>query len=128
MTLTVESLRDQGAFTGPPVKREITWTVGEQEYKGDVYVRRLSYHSAVTDVQSLNGGGDIGAARIAHCIVDEAGKPIFTLADVTGVNADGSPVLDEDGNERGALCSELSLALLVAISEVNQLGKTDAPS
>lgn len=118
MRLTVDALRAEGGFTGPPEKREIQW-------KGntfDVYVRRLSYQTAVTDLYSLAGRGDLAAHRIAHCICDENGKPIFTVADITGVNPDGNPVM-VDGIERGALDGELSMALLSVIGEVNELGK-----
>lgn len=128
MKLSVESLRAAGGFTGPPVKREVTWEVDGNEYTADVYVRRLSYHSAVTDVLSIDSGSDLAANRIANCIVDENGKAVFSVSDITGFFPDGEPVLDEDGQERGALCSELSIALLGLIAEVNHLGKKPAAS
>lgn len=130
MQLTVDSLRAQGGFTGAPVKREIEWTIGDETYRADVYVRRLSYFSAVTDASALSSHGDLAAARIAHCIVDETGKPVFKVSDITGVDENGGPVMDidEDGElvERGQLNSSLGTALLVAISEVNDLGKSRA--
>ncbi|WP_366525633.1 phage tail assembly chaperone family protein, TAC, partial [uncultured Microbulbifer sp.] len=39
MELTIESLQEQGAFSGPPVERAITWKQGEQELTATVYVR-----------------------------------------------------------------------------------------
>jgi len=124
MKLNVDELARSGGFSGAPVKREIKW----KEYVFDVYVRRLSYHSAISDVKAVAGNGDIAAARIAGCIVDEDGKPVFTVADITGVNEDGSPVLTEDGEERGALDADLATELLMAISEVNGLGKSKTAS
>ena len=130
MSLSLDSLKQQGGFTGAPVKREIEWNIGEETYKADVYVRRLSYFSAVTDANALVSHGDLAAARIAHCIVDESGKPVFKVSDITGVEDDGKPVMDvgEDGElvERGQLNSSLGTALLVAISEVNEMGKKKA--
>lgn len=128
MKLDIEELAKSGGFAGAPVKREIKW----KEYVFDVYVRRLSYHSAISDVKAVAANGDIAAARIAACIVNEDGKPIFTVPDITGANDDGSPVMskDDDGNlvERGALDADLATELLVAISEVNGLGKSKTTS
>src|SRR5690554_3475275 len=105
MTLTLDSLKEQGAFTGAPVEKEITWTSGGGEHTATVYVRRLSYSAAVSDITSK----DAIAGRIATSIVDEAGKPVFTVADVTG----------EADPERGPLCRDLTLELLRVIGEVN---------
>ncbi len=130
MELSVESIRASGGFTGAPIKREITWEQGGESYTADVYIRRLSYYSAITDAQSLAGHGDLAANRISQCVCDEHGKPIFKVSDVTGAHEDGSPVMDidEDGNEteRGALSHALTFALLTAIGEVNELGKPTA--
>ena len=130
MELSVESLRGSGGFTGAPVKREVTWESGGESYTADVYVRRLSYYTAVTDVYAIAGKGDLGAGRIASCICDAEGKPIFKMSDITGMYEDGTLVMDEDpeGNpvERGALDDALAMALLVVIGEVNELGKPKA--
>lgn len=128
MKLTVDGLRENGGFTGAPVKREVEWTVSGNTYKADVYVRKLSYSTAISDASAVIGGGDFAAARIAHCIVDEKGEPIFKVSDITGINEDGSPVLDESGEPRGQLNDSLGTALLVIISEVNGLGKTKGES
>lgn len=110
-TLTLDSLSKVGAFTGRPVQKEISWTQGDKEYSATVYVRPLGYQSAVADI--LAAGQDAVAARIASSICDEQGEPVFTVADITG---EASP-------DRGALDGALTVALLVAIHEVNNLGK-----
>jgi len=125
MKLSVDSLRESGSFAGAPVKREVSWTVEGEVLTADVYVRRLSYASAVNDIQALANDGDLGAARIATCIVDEDGNAVFRIADVTGFEDDGKPVINDDGEERGGLISSLVTGLLVLIGEVNGLGKLD---
>lgn len=113
MSLTVDSLNKMGAFSGAPVKKQVTWKQGEEELTVDVYVRRLSYKTAVSDIRSINGHTDAIAGRIANCICDEKGKAVFTPEDITG----------ESDNERGPLDHNLTMALLNVIGEVNQLGK-----
>jgi hypothetical protein len=126
LKLTAETVQEKGGFTGQPVKREISW-------KGDtydVYVRRLSYRSAVDDARAYGQGASaIAAHRIANCIVDENGQPIFSVEHITGVKEDGSPVMiEKDGEqiERGAMDDDLATALMLVISEVNNLGKKRA--
>lgn len=114
MRLSIDSLKELGAFTGAPVEREITWKQGDRELKATVYVRPLSYSSAVSDLQALSGKVDGVAGRIAASICDEHGKPVFTPGDITG----------EADPERGALDGNLTVALLGVIAEVNNLGKT----
>jgi len=114
MKLTLESLKGAGAFTGRPIEKEITWKQGEQELTATVYVRPLGYYTATSDLLASAGKQEGVAGRIAASICDEDGKPVFTPADITG---EGDP-------ERGALDGALTIALLVAISEVNNLGKT----
>lgn len=118
MQLSIESLVGIGAFTGAPVSREIVWKIGEQEYKADVFVRPLSYHSAVADLKSMAENRDAIAARIAVSIVDEHGKPVFQAADITG---DADP-------DRGPMDGNLVWALLAAIADVNGLGKQPVPT
>lgn len=112
MDINLNSLSEMGAFTGAPVKKDITWTQNGTECTGTVYVRLLSYHSAVNDVLSINGKTDLLAGRIAASICDAEGKPVFTPQDITG----------EADPERGALDGNLTMALLTAIGEVNGLG------
>lgn len=114
MILSIDSLTEMGAFTGAPVEREIKWRQGETELTATVFVRPLSYKSAVADLNSINQKADPLAGRIAASIVDAKGQPVFTPADITG---DADP-------ERGALDGNLTIALLAVIAEVNHLGKT----
>lgn len=115
--MNVKDLKGQGAFIGAPVPKEIEWE-GEngEKHQATAYVRKLGYKAAVYDVQAAQGLFDGIAGRIAACICDEDGKPVFTPGDVTG----------EADPERGALNRSLTLALLNAIGEVNSLGKNQS--
>ena len=42
-----------------------------------MWVRRLSYQSAVGDIQAIKTDGELAAARIASCIVDHRGELVF---------------------------------------------------
>ena len=117
MKLTLDALKQAGAFTGRPVEKEITWKQGGKELTATVYIRPLGYYTAMTDVMAAHGHIDGVAGRIAASICDEEGKPVFTPADITG----------EADPERGALDGQLTIALLLAIQEVNDLGKTSSP-
>lgn len=118
MDFNLKSLNEAGAFAGAPVKMPIKWKIGKTEHKADVYVRRLSYHTAVSEVMAYRTAQDGMAARIAGCIVDEKGVPVFTIEDITGV---ANP-------DRGALDHRLTMELLRVIGEVNDLGKpTSSP-
>lgn len=114
MELSIAALKEVGAFTGAPVEREITWKQGEREITATVYVRPLSYQAAVADLAAMAGRVDAVAGRIAACICDAEGKPVFTPADITG----------EADPERGPLSAELTMALLSVIGEVSGLGKS----
>lgn len=119
MDLTLDCLKKQGAFTGALVKRDVTWTnpAGET-HTATVYVRPMSYHTALMDIHASKGRVDGAAGRIAASICDKDGKPIFTPEIVTG----------EADPERGPLDGNLTLSLLEVIGEVNRLGKTRTPS
>ncbi|NBA95505.1 phage tail assembly chaperone family protein, TAC [Pseudomonas sp. R5(2019)] len=114
MKLNIETLSSIGAFTGRPVEREIKWLQGGQEIVATVFVRPLGYQTAVNDVLSATGKVETYAGRIAASICDEEGRPVFAVADITG---------DADPN-RGALDGNLTVALMMVIAEVNNLGKT----
>ena len=116
MQLSIETLKSIGAFTGAPVEKEIKWKQGEEEYTATVFIRPLSYRSTVSDLQAASDKKDPVATRIASCVCDAEGKPIFTTDDITG---DADP-------ERGALDGNLAMALLSAIAEVNFMGKTES--
>lgn len=114
VNLSIESLKKVGAFTGRPIEKEIKWTQNGEEFTATVFVRPLGYQSAVSDLMAATGKQDGLAGRIAASICDEEGKPVFKPEDITG-EADG---------DRGALDGALTYALLAAITEVNNLGKT----
>lgn len=114
MKLTLENLKKNGAFTGRPVEKEITWKQSGEEITATVFIRPMGYHAATSDVLAIGGKIDGVAGRIAASVCDEDGKPVFTVADITG----------EADPERGSLDGNLTIALLVAIQEVNDLGKT----
>ena len=105
MDLNIDNLKNIGAFTGAPVKKEITWKHGGDDITASVYVRRLSYQGAVDEISAAKNKQDPVACRIASCICDAEGKPVFTPADITG----------ESDPERGPLDGNLVLALLAAI-------------
>ncbi len=113
MKLTLEDLKEAGAFTGAPVEKEITWKQGDAELTATVYVRPLSYMAAVSDLRAIAGKADGVAGRIAASIVDEQGRPVFTPGDITG----------EADPDRGPLDGNLTIALLAVINEVNNTGK-----
>jgi hypothetical protein len=114
MSLSLDSLKSMGAFTGAPVEKEIEWEAGGKKFKATVFVRPFSYATAAADLLAAQTNRDILASRIASSIVDKDGKPIMTVAHITG----------EADPELGPLDGALSMALLNAIAEVNGLGKT----
>lgn len=114
MDLTVDNLKKINAFTGAPVKKSITWQgANGKEYTATVYVRTLSYISAVSDIRSMAQNKDLLPGRIAACICDKDGKPVFKPEDITG----------EADPERGPLDENLGVALINVIAEVNGLGE-----
>lgn len=115
MQLSIDSLKQMGAFTGAPVQKEISWKKGDEEFTATVFVRPLSYISTVSDLTSAHYKADPVAGRIAACICDAEGKAVFTPADITG----------EADPERGPLDGNLTMALLAVLGEVNgSAGKT----
>lgn len=133
MQLTVDQLAAANGFAGGAVKREVTWTREDGEtFTFDVYVKKLSYHTLVSDIQAFTKGTDVTAERLVRCIVDESGAPVFRLCDITGYHDDGTPVMAKNENgemvERGALDQNLAWALLEVIGEVNKLGKKQPPT
>ena len=113
MKLTLDTLKSKGAFTGRPVPKDITWKQGDEEITATVFIRPLGYFSAKSDLLAYNGKIDNVAGRIAASVCDENGVPVFTPEDITG----------EADPDRGALDGNLTIALLVAIQQVNDLGK-----
>lgn len=106
-------LQNEALYIGKPVKKEIKWMRGDEEITAIIYVKPLSYQSAVGDLTAVANDGDVTAQRIAESVVDENGDTVFTAGDIDGT---ANP-------ERGAISSSLTIALLNAIGEVNGLGK-----
>lgn len=116
--MSLEVLAGLGAFSGAPVEKTVTWKQGAKEVSAVVYVRRLGYQSAVSDLKAGLAQSDPVAGRIAACICDQEGKPIFRPEDITG----------EADPARGPLDGNLTMALLAAIADVNDLGKAQPDS
>lgn len=127
MKLTLDALKGAGSFTGRPVEKEIKWRQNGAQLIATVFVRPLGYQTAVSDVLSFNGKQDSIAGKIAASICDESGNPVFTSPmDITHGPLDPVELgKDPESTKRlGSLDGALSVALLVAIQEVNDLGKT----
>lgn len=127
MKLTLDALTSAGSFTGRPVEKEISWLQDGKKLTYTVYVRPLGYQTAVNDVLSFNGKHDTIAGKIAASICDEHGNPVFSSPlDITHGPLDPAELeKDPESTARlGALDGALSVALLLAIQEVNDLGKT----
>ena len=98
MKLTLDTLKESGAFTGRPVEKEVKWKGRDgKEHIATVFVRPMGYHTTKADLLAYNGKSDPVAERIAGNICDEEGKPIFTAADILGTASE----------ERGARLSLL---------------------
>lgn len=130
MHLSVDALKKMNGFAGGPVLKKVRWEQDGETYEADVHVRRLSYHTVVSDLQNFGQSQSlIAAKRLTLCLCDEVGAPIFSVADITGINEDGTPIMvkdDETGEmvERGAMNSNLVNALLTLVGEVSGLGKS----
>lgn len=119
MKLSIETLAANGGFVSKrAVEKEIGWQHEGQEFKAIVNVLPMSYVTVRSDHFARQIQGDALAARIACCIVDEEGAPVFTVGDVTG----------EADPERGPMSRELTNELLRVIGEVSGLGKALASS
>ncbi|MCK5444683.1 MAG: phage tail assembly chaperone family protein, TAC [Rhodospirillaceae bacterium] len=138
MKLTVANLRKQGGFTGGPVKRTVEWThvefdeetgeeVKRETVSADVWVRPMSYHTAVEDVRVVREGVEaLTTHRLMLCVCHDDGSPVFQESDITGYDEEGKPIMVKRGGklkEQGALNSELSNALMMLVYEVSGLGK-----
>lgn len=130
MEFTVESLKKAGGFAGGLVKREVEWEFNGEIVKADVWIRPMSYHTAVKDILAINEGVDLTANRLAMCVCHEDGSPVFQVSDITGLDKDGKPIMvKEKGKmvERGPLNKDISDALMTHVSEVSGLVKMRQP-
>jgi hypothetical protein len=83
MQLTLDTLKETGAFTGRPVEKEIKWKGRDgKEHIATVYVRPMGYHTTKAELLAYNGKSDPIAERIAAHICDQDGAPVFTAADI----------------------------------------------
>lgn len=127
MKLSIDTLKSTGSFTGRPVEKEITWKQGEQVLTATVFVRPLGYQAAVSDVLSAGGKQkDNIAGRIAAAICDEDGNTVFSPLDITHGPLDPAELANDPQSTKrlGALDGNLTVALMLAINEVNNMGKT----
>lgn len=106
--LSINDLKTAGQFVGQPELKTIAWSHDGEDFEADVYVRKLSYKSAITDALSKSTE-DILAARIAACVCDAKGQAIFTAEDIKG----------EADKDRGPMASGLFMALSNAVGEAN---------
>ncbi|SDI39752.1 phage tail assembly chaperone family protein, TAC [Pseudomonas abietaniphila] len=111
MDLSIASLQAAGAFIAPPVKKEITWHANGKAQTATVYVLQESFISLTQRWDAQDRGGDLAAQRIASCITNKDGVPVFTVDDIVGSAEAG----------HGPLCAELAIVLLAAIGDVNKV-------
>lgn len=115
MNLSISKLKEMGAFAPTQlVKESVTFNNGQEDVTFEVYIRPLSYKTALSEIVASRDSQDALAARIAASVCDEDGNAVFTVGDITG----------ESDPERGALSSELTMALLEVIGRVSGLGKS----
>ena len=122
MELSLATLKSSKAFSSKPVKKTIVW--GEHTF--DTYVRPISFQTAMGDITSVaENGTHFLACRIAASLCDADGKAVMTPWDITGevIYDDAGKVVQGDP-ERGAMDGELVKLLLIAINEVQNVGKT----
>jgi hypothetical protein len=112
MDLSLDNLKKSKAFTSRPVEKTIEWKKDGDVHKFTTFVRPLSYQTAIGDI-AAHRGADPLASRIAASICDAEGRAVFTVADITG----------EADPEKGALDPDLTNLLLIAIGEVQNVGK-----
>jgi hypothetical protein len=115
--ISLNDLKQRMAFVGAPVLKTVKYTHDDEELEFDVYIRKLSYQSAMNDSDSFKDKpNSFVAGRIASCVLDEQAKPLFESVDqILGIG---------DYAESGALNDRLTFALFSAVTEVNSTGKS----
>lgn len=114
MDLNVNSLKEMGAFAPVGLSKEtVEWQQDGETLSATVYVRPLSYKTAVSEIVASREHTDALAARIAASVCDAEGVPVFSVGDITG----------EADPERGPLNHALTLALLEVIGRASGMGK-----
>ena len=117
MDLSIQSLQAAGAFSPPPVKKDIVWHVAGKPQKATIYIRQESFVELTERWKEQDKGADFLATRIAANILKKDGTPVFTVEDVVGSEATG----------HGPLSAELTIVLLNSISEANGAGQAEKP-
>lgn len=117
MDLSIQALTAAGAFSPPPVKKDITWHSAGKPQKATIYIRQESFVELTERWKEQDKGADFLATRIAANVLKKDGTPVFTVADVVGTEEAG----------HGPLSAELTIVLLNAISEANGAGGAEKP-
>ena len=117
MDLSIQALKAAGAFSPPPVKKDIAWHSGGKPQKATIYIRQESFVELTERWKEQDKGHDYLATRIAANVLKKDGTPVFTVEDVVGSEASG----------HGPLSAELTIVLLNAISEANGAGHGENP-
>lgn len=117
MELNIKTLMAAGAFSPPPVKKDIVWHAAGKPQKATVYIRQESFVELTERWKQQDNGADVIATRIATNILKKDGTPVFTVEDVVGSEASG----------HGPLSAELTIVLLNAISDANGVSKDGQP-
>ncbi len=117
MDLSIQALKAAGAFSPPPIKKDIVWHSAGKAQKATIYIRQESFVELTERWKEQDKGGDFLATRIAANVLKKDGTAVFTVEDVVGSEASG----------HGPLSAELTIVLLNAISEANGTGQADNP-
>jgi len=98
-----------------PVPKTIEWEQNGQTHKTQVYFKPLSWQAVFTAISEQEGGQSAPDAAIARnlaaSLCDKDGQTLYTAAQIQG----------EGGK---TLCTALITALMIAMNEVNNAGKT----
>ncbi|STU50401.1 Uncharacterised protein [Klebsiella pneumoniae] len=94
MQLTLDTLKETGAFTGRPWKKKLSGKAVTGKSISQPYVRPMGYHTTKAELLAYNGKSDPIAERIAAHICDQDGAPVFTAADILGTATPDRGALD----------------------------------
>lgn len=83
-----------------------------KEHNVDVYMKPLPFHLTLREQnkEDEDGMADLVAARVAHCICDEDGNPIFTKEQVKGT-------------AEKSISAEMAITLTNLVSEFNGMSE-----
>ena len=112
--LTLDLITAKGGFSTAGLTRKVVkWGEGNEAI---VWVRPHSIALTVNNYIDMDDSERV-AKNIAASICNEDGSPIFSWKDITGEAVEG----------RGALCEELVVQLVIAVSEANQKKTSSTP-